>query len=148
MEKARWRFTEWNRMTPQSQDKLENLIKEAMEKTKYCYAPYSRIRVVAILITDRGVFHGVNIENASYGLTICAERVAVFKAISEGAKKLKRLLVYSPDTKPYPCGACLQVLSEFADEDLEIIVASGQKEKISIEKFLLRDLLPHRFRIR
>ena len=128
---------------------LDELLSIANENVRHCYAPYSKIRVVAVLLTDRGVYVGVNIENASYGLTICAERVAIFKSVSEGVRKFKKMLIYSPDVTPIPCGACLQVLSEFADENFEILIASvGSRGETLVKSYRLRDLLPLRFNIR
>ncbi|MEX0567638.1 MAG: cytidine deaminase [Candidatus Njordarchaeota archaeon] len=126
---------------------ISELLKIARDKLKYCYSPYSNIRVISVLKTDGGLYYGVNIENASYGLTICAERVAIFKAISEGQKNFQCILVYSPDVKPIPCGACLQVIREFSSPDLPIIIAFGNKP-IQIEKYLLKDLLPVTFSIK
>jgi len=128
------------------EDKILKLIKEAEEKMKFCYSPYSRIRVVAVVETDKGEFWGVNIENASYGLTVCAERVAIFNAVSNGARKFKRVLIFSPDVMPFPCGACLQVMSEFVGEDFEVIIAH-KKETRRIEKYKFTELLPKRFEL-
>lgn len=107
------------------------------------WAPYSKFHVAAALVTDTGeVFTGVNVENASYGLTVCAERVAVFKAVSEGARKIRRIAVVSSSGDyAYPCGACRQVLNEFSD-GTEVMVknAAGQVEKHPLDR-----LLPHAF---
>lgn len=121
---------------------IEKLLEIAKYYVKNSYAPYSRIRVSAVLETDKGYFTGCNVENVSYGLTVCAERVAFFKAISEGAKKFYRILVYSPDIVPFPCGACRQVMSEFVDNNFEVIVCSENREPI-ILKF--SELLPYKF---
>ncbi len=94
---------------------LEKLINLARAAKEMAYAPYSQLRVGAALLSAQGqAFKGCNIENASYGLTICAERVALFKAVSEGERDFAALAVIA-DTKNYcvPCGACLQVLAEF-----------------------------------
>lgn len=127
-------------------ENISKILKIAIEKVKFCYSPYSKIRVVSILKTEKKVFYGVNVENASYGLTVCAERIAVFKAISEGQTKFQYILVYSPDVKPIPCGACLQVLSEFSNPNLPVIVAFGDPPQI--EKYRLKDLLPITFYIK
>ncbi len=98
-------------------EKLLQLARQAAEKA---YAPYSRFPVGAALLGAGGeVFTGCNVENASYGLTVCAERVAVAKAVSCGVREFRRLAVWAP-VAVWPCGACLQFLAEFAD-DLEII---------------------------
>jgi len=95
------------------------------------------------LIGENGIYTGVNIENVSYGLTICAERVAIFKAVSEGERNFSRMLVYSPDGMPYPCGACRQVMTEFCHEDFNIVVTNGRK----IEQFTLGELMPFNFKL-
>ncbi|SHG86073.1 cytidine deaminase [Thermosyntropha lipolytica DSM 11003] len=122
---------------------IKLLIKEAREAQKYAYAPYSRFKVGAALLTKKGrVYKGANIENASYGLTVCAERVAVFKAVSEGELDWEGICVVSSGSGfAYPCGACLQVLSEFASE-LKVVVAD---ENNFYQEFSLRDLFPTAF---
>jgi cytidine deaminase len=105
------------------------------------YSPYSRFQVAAALLTDRDeIVTGVNVENASYGLTICAERSAVYAAISGGAKSVHALVVYTPTLTPTsPCGACRQVLREFGpDYPVRSICATKQLLECSIA-----DLLPH-----
>lgn len=129
----------------------EELIREASDAAGSAYAVYSQFRVGAAILTVEGkIFTGCNIENSSYGLTICAERVAVFKAVSEGYKDISALAIYSESKIPSrPCGACLQVLSEFAStelaevgRDIEILCFNTQGAK---DKFILKDLLPHGF---
>jgi len=128
---------------------IEELIKIARKKVNCAYAKYSGIRIVAILITASDkVYHGVNIENASYGLTICAERVAIFKAVSEGEKEFKLLLVYSPDVIPWPCGACRQVMAEFFSPDTPIIIVSDAEDKIYTKELRMKELLPFVFKIK
>jgi len=123
---------------------IEDLLNIAKKYIKNCYAPYSKIRVVSVLETiDGEIFVGVNVENASYGLTICAERVAIFKAVSEGKKKFKRILIYSPDVLPYPCGACRQVMAEFFDGKEKVIVANDKE----IREHNFDELLPFSFKI-
>lgn len=118
------------------------LLDAAIQAAKNSYSPYSGFPVGAAVLTPSGkIYAGTNVENASYGATICAERVAVFKAISEGEDKILALAVYSSAADyAYPCGMCLQVLSEFS-EDIPVVIAgnSGQKN------FKLSELLPHRF---
>jgi cytidine deaminase len=123
--------------------KTVELLKMAKELIKNSYAPYSGFRVSAVLYGQDGLFSGVNVENASYGLTICAERVAVFKAISEGKSSFEKMLIYSPNGMPYPCGACRQVLAEFFPEDFVIVVSDGREE----EQFTLGELLPFNFKL-
>lgn len=102
------------------------LIKKVKETIKYAYAPYSKIKVGAVLYCKDGkLYTGTNIENSSFSLTICAERVALFKALSEGETEFRLLILYSPQVDFItPCGACLQVLSEFAPE---LIIATMNK---------------------
>lgn len=122
---------------------LEKLKESAKSAARSAYCPHSGYAVGAAVLADDGrIFDGCNIENASYSLTVCAERVAVFKAVSAGAKKITALYVYSDSGKPpYPCGACRQVLSEFCD-DATIVVSDGKTDMItSLEK-----LLPYGFR--
>ena len=121
----------------------EKLIKEARAAQKRSYSPYSRFKVGAALLTAGGkIFLGTNIENCSYGLTLCAERLAAYKAISEGQNKFKAIAIVSSGKGCcYPCGACLQVLSEFT-ADMDVILAAGSKTKI----FRLKDLLPNNFK--
>ncbi len=105
------------------------LIKKANLALKKAYAPYSHYRVGAALLTNSGkVFTGCNIENASYGLSVCAERVAVWKAISTGETKFKTMaIVTSGKGIPFPCGACLQVINEFAPKIKLLLVTKSGK---------------------
>ncbi len=121
-------------------DELMNRAKEAAQSA---YAPYSQYKVgSAILTSDGTIFTGCNIENVSYGLTICAERVVIYKAVSEGYKDFKTLAIYASDNKlPYPCGACLQVISEFCQE-LDIYISNSKGEVIKEKK---SSLIPHPF---
>ena len=121
---------------------LWNKAREAREKA---YAPYSHFLVGAALETDSGkYFVGSNVENASYGATICAERVAILKAVSEGSLKVKRIAIVadSRGQSVPPCGMCLQVMAEFCEANTEVILATPQK----IEKVLkFAELLPAAF---
>ncbi|MEW6026958.1 MAG: cytidine deaminase [Planctomycetota bacterium] len=129
------------------------LIQAAKEAQKKAFAPYSRFKVgAALLTTDRKITLGANIENASYGLTVCAERVAIFKAVSEGYRNFKAIAITAQQTgrpadrqteQPYPCGACLQVLAEFGT-DLTVII-DGNKSKPTVTK--LSKLLPKTFKL-
>ncbi len=123
--------------------KTVEMLKVAKEVIQNSYSPYSKVKVAAVMVGEDGLVTGVNVENASYGLTVCAERVAVFKAVSEGKKNFYKMLIYSPDVMPYPCGACRQVLSEFFPEDFEVIVTDGREE----ESFTLGELLPYNFKL-
>jgi cytidine deaminase len=118
---------------------LRDTAKQAASKA---YCKYSSKTVGSALITEDGTtFAGCNIENASFGATVCAERVAIWKAVSEGHKKIKQIYVYTPDGWP-PCGMCLQVMTEFADPELEITLGD---EKGNETKKKLKDFLPLAF---
>lgn len=124
-------------------EEYKKLIKEAEKARKRAYTPYSKFKVgAAILTSDGKIFTGCNIENASFGLTVCAERVAISKAISEGSYKFKAIVIVGDTNRPCsPCGACRQVISEFG-EDIKIIM-SNLKGDIKIKK--IRELLPEAF---
>jgi cytidine deaminase len=123
-----------------SKEELIRLAKEARERA---YAPYSRFKVGAALLTEDGkVFTGGNVENASYGLSICAERVAAVKAVSDGHTKFSRLVVVADTEEPCPpCGVCRQMLFEFAPDMPILMVTLRGKEK----ELTLRELLPEPF---
>jgi cytidine deaminase len=115
---------------------LEHRARAACEQA---YAPYSRFKVGAAVETGDGrYFTGCNIENASYGLTLCAERVAVFSAIAAGARSIVAVAIYTPTTEPAPpCGACRQVLQEFGDEvTITSITASGMRKSWKLDALL------------
>ena len=117
-----------------------SLIQLAREAMKKSYCPYSSYPVGAALhCTDGRVFQGCNIENASFGLTNCAERTAVFKAVSEGAYSFD-VIAIAAETKAWPCGACRQVLNEFSPNIRVLITWNNQVEEKS-----LRELLPESF---
>jgi cytidine deaminase len=119
------------------------LVKEAKKARKKAYTPYSKFKVgAAVLSGDGKIFTGCNIENASFGLAVCAERVAIFKAISEGSSKFEAIAVIGDTDKPCsPCGACRQVISEFG-EDIPLIMAN-LKGDVKIIK--IKELLPEAF---
>ena len=102
----------------------------------------------ALLATDGRIFQGCNVENASYGLTLCAERVAVAAAVTAGCQQFKALAILGGSRKalPTPCGACLQVLAEFCRPDCPIILASGVSAA-TWQTYRLKDLLPHAFKL-
>lgn len=125
--------------------KFRKLIAVARAAQKNAHAPYSKFRVGAALLTKSGkVYTGVNVENASYGLTNCAERVAVGKAVSEGHRKFQAIAVVAPSAALSPCGACRQVLAEFGD-CVVICVDSRNTRRLRIN--LLSELLPHTFKL-
>lgn len=121
----------------------EQLIEQANKAVQYAYAPYSHYRVGAALLTENGdVFTGVNIENASYGATVCAERVAIFKAVSVGQLKFKAIaIVTAQGDFPTPCGICRQVMAEFGGPDMAIILSNEEKTEV----YRLEELLPLSF---
>ena len=119
----------------------EDLIAKAMEAREKAYAPYSHFAVGAALLTKSGrICTACNVENASYGLSICAERAAVFKAVSEGERDFEAIAVVTVNGVT-PCGACRQVLIEFG-EDIQVIVADEGGE---YRVFTLQELLPEAF---
>ncbi len=124
-----------------SEAEKQELITAAIAVRKYAYAPYSNYAVgAAILVTDGRIFTGVNVENASYGLSNCAERTAVFKAVSEGYQKIDAVVV-ATENAGSPCGTCRQVLVEFAgDVPVWLVDADGNGRKTT-----LYTLLPDHF---
>jgi cytidine deaminase len=122
---------------------VDPLIDAALRVREHAHAPFSKFKVGAALADDAGnLYTGCNVENATYGLTVCAERVAVFKAISEGARKFRRIAV-AADTAILtpPCGACRQILWEFCG-DIEVILTNLQSKTESLR---LKDLFPRPF---
>jgi len=132
-------------MTPNQQ---KNLLKKAAAAMRHAYAPYSRFRVGAALLTREGrVFQGCNVENASYGLTLCAERTALGAAISAGHRHFTALAIASNgQTASLPCGACLQALAEFCRPDFVIVTATA-RNPVAMAIYPLKDLLPRAFRL-
>jgi cytidine deaminase len=124
-------------------ENIDHLISLAKEASLRSYSPYSKFPVgCALVTTDGKIFTGCNVENISFGLTICAERSAVFNAISNLGPEIKiaRVLIYTPTNTPVtPCGACRQVLHEFGD-DFEVVSVS---EKNQIASSKIGELLPH-----
>jgi cytidine deaminase len=119
----------------------QDLIAKAMEAREKAHAPYSHFAVGAALLARTGrIYTGCNVENASYGLSVCAERVAVFKAVSEGERDFEAIAVVT-ENGVTPCGACRQVLMEFG-EDIQVIVADGAG---GYRVFGLQELLPEAF---
>lgn len=126
-------------------DKYSHLIEKARKIKLNAYAPYSRYQVGAALLTRDGeIFTGVNVENASFGLTVCAERIAIFNALSQGNQNLEAIAISAQgEDIPYPCGACRQVMNEF-NPDIIVILDSGH----NINVYSLRELLPMAFNLR
>ena len=123
---------------------IRELIPFAKKASEKAYAPYSGFKVGAALLTTSGkIYFGCNVENASYSLTNCAERTAIFKAVSEGETKFTDLVIFSNTNELfYPCGACRQVISEFSS-DLKITVVS-LTDKLETN---IAELLPHSFNL-
>ena len=127
---------------------IEHLIEMALEARAFAYAPYSNFRVGAALLSiDNVVYGGCNIENASFSVTNCAERTALFKAVSIGKKEFKALAIVAlngsdKEVFSYPCGVCRQALLEFCPEDFPIIVAKNKRE---YREYSLKDLMPYSF---
>ncbi len=125
------------------------LLRAAARAARSAYAPYSRFAVGAAIRTRRGaVFAGCNVENASYGLTVCAERVAALQAVAAGHREFAAVAVIAGDADPAPpCGACLQVLTEFAAPSTPVLLASRTSPR-RIVRTTLGELLPRAFRLK
>jgi cytidine deaminase len=132
----------------------EELVKQAYEARKHAYCPYSGFAVGAALLTAGGkIYTGCNIENAAYSPSICAERTAIFKAVSEGEREFTAIAIvgHKQDAEPGewdfcpPCGVCRQVMAEFADPDsFQVYLGRGEE----IRSFNLRQLLPESFSLK
>ncbi|WP_027963342.1 cytidine deaminase [Halalkalibacillus halophilus] len=122
----------------------EQLIESAKQMLDHAYVPYSKFPVGAALITDEGkVYQGCNIENAAYPVTCCAERTAIFKAVSEGERNFKALAVIANTDRPVPpCGACRQVMSEFFSPEMKVYITSKDLE---VKEVTVQELLPFSF---
>ena len=120
----------------------EDLIKAAKEAREFSYSPYSKFKVGAAVLTKNGkIYSGCNIENASYGITNCAERTAIFKAVSEGERELEALAVIADTDGPTaPCGACRQVIAEFKINKIIMANLKGDTKIVT-----LQELLPYSF---
>lgn len=123
-------------------EQRQELVRRAIEARKFAYAPYSKYQVGAALLTTSGhYFDGVNVENAAYPTTICAERVAIFKAVSEGERQFIALAVATGNGGT-PCGSCRQVMAEFGLDTI-VLVANAAGE--TVQEASVRDLLPGAF---
>lgn len=125
---------------------ISKLIEAAIEAKSNSYSPYSKFAVgAAILCKDGNIYRGCNIENGAYPTSICAERVALFKAVSEGERDFIGIAIVSSSSEiTPPCGACRQALSEFVREDFDVILA---KSKDDYKTFLFAELLPLSFKL-
>jgi cytidine deaminase len=124
--------------------RLAELKRDARDACRHAYAPYSQFAVGAAVLTESGkIFAAANVENASYGLSMCAERNAIFQAIASGARRIEALAVYTPtDAATPPCGACRQVLAEFGAGALVICCTDDDDCE---QRYQCAELLPHAF---
>src|SRR5262245_55711626 len=131
-------------MTSMTSEQRQQLIDAALAARQRAYAPYSKFLVGAAVLTgNEKIFSGCNVENASYGLTICAERAAVFQAVAAGERQLAAVAVATLKAAS-PCGACRQVLAEFAADIPVLLIDANQPT--SVVELRLDQLLPHRFK--
>lgn len=119
---------------------ISKLKTEAEKAQKNAYAPYSEFKVGAALLSGEGnIYSGCNVENGSYGLTVCAERNAIFDMVKNGENKIKKIVIIG-DTEDYlpPCGACRQVISEFSEGDAEVFMfnKSGDYKKVTVNEII------------
>lgn len=130
-----------NKLTEQERERMLDLAYEAMERA---YTPYSHFQVGACLKGESGRYYlGCNVENASYSPTNCAERTAVFKAVSEGERVFSGIVIVCSGKQPAaPCGVCRQVLREFCKEDMPVVFADAKR---NVVESTLGELLPHSF---
>lgn len=122
----------------------ENLIEESKKAREFAYVPYSNFAVGAALLDENGtIYQGCNIENSSYGLSNCAERTAIFKAVSKGVKNFKALAVTGDTEGPIsPCGACRQVIAEFCDSTMPVYLTNSKGD---LQETTVGELLPGAF---
>ena len=133
------RGSEMNKL---EQEQKIDLVRIASQVRKWAYTPYSNYQVGAAVLTDSGrIYDGVNIENAAFPVTVCAERTAIFKAVSNGERKFQAIAVVTKDGGT-PCGSCRQVMAEFSPEML--VIMADENGQITAEK-KLSDLLPGAF---
>ena len=122
----------------------EDLIQMAREAREHAHAPYSNFHVGAALVASDGrVFTGCNVENSTYGLSMCAERVAIFKAVSEGEREIAKVVVITDhDEIAPPCGCCRQMIWEFSGNNTEVVLANLAGD---VRRYRIQDLLPEAF---
>ncbi|MDP4162200.1 MAG: cytidine deaminase [Bacillota bacterium] len=123
---------------------MKQLMNEAIKAREFAYTPYSKFKVGAALLSKDGkVFHGCNIENAAYGMCNCAERTALFNAVSQGVTEFSTMVVVADTGRPVPpCGACRQVISELCAPEMEVVLTNLKGD---IQKLKVEDLLPGAF---
>ncbi len=122
---------------------IEELIQIALDNKENSYSPYSNFRVSAVVMTKSGeIYKGVNIENASYPATICAERSALAAAISAGARDFHTIVITGDSKDTYPCGVCRQFMAEVLDTDTKVVIANSPTD---YKTYSMEDLLPHSF---
>ncbi|MCI6000929.1 MAG: cytidine deaminase [Finegoldia magna] len=122
---------------------INKMYKIALQYKQNAYTPYSNYNVGCCVKDNEGNYYGgCNIENASFSPTICAERAAISKMVSEGFKLIDTILIIGDSDFTYPCGVCRQVIKEFSNEDTKIIIAKNEKE---YKIYNIKDLLPHGF---
>lgn len=122
---------------------IKELIKLAIENKKNSYSPYSNFRVSSVVLTKKGnIYKGVNIENAAYSVTLCAERSALSSAISAGDREIDTIVITGDSTMTYPCGVCRQFMAEFLDSDSKIVIANST---VNYKIYGLDDILPYSF---
>lgn len=129
-----------------TENEIQHLCEAAQAAAEKAYCPHSRFAVGAAVLTESGdVFSGCNIENASYGLTLCAERVAVAAAVAAGHRKLRGVAIFTPTPEPSPpCGACRQFIAEFGPQAEVISTCQGEAAIL----WRVEDLLPAAFRLK
>ena len=121
------------------------LYKKAKEMLPRAYAPFSKFRVGAALLTKEGeVYTGCNVENSSFGATICAERTAFVKAISEGESEFEAIAIVCSDGEAWPCGICRQFMREFCDDEFKIITGNDEE---SLRVYTMDEILPEGFKL-
>ena len=122
---------------------LEDLINIAIENKKNSYSHYSNFRVSSVVLTKKGnIYKGVNIDNAAYSVTLCAERSALSSAISAGDREIDTIVITGDSTMTYPCGVCRQFMAEFLDSDSKIVIANSIN---NYKIYGLDDILPYNF---
>lgn len=124
---------------------IRDYIKKANDILNKAYVPYSKFQVGAVLIDEKGNIHkGINVENASFGLTICAERNAISTAVTEGMKKISLIVITGNTEEPIsPCGMCRQVIREFSDDETRIVLASSKTDNYTV--WTVDEILPYSF---